>query len=104
MCESFIGQQSQPLNLSPPAIETACGCLDALALLLGCDPSRRFALASRNPPLVVTLVAGECAVAVACVRPTVPHVLEPLYRSPCRLAQRVHVQRVQGDDGAGRQR
>jgi hypothetical protein len=60
MCESFIGQLPPPLNLSPPSIETACGCLDALALLLGCESSRRLALAARNPPLVVTLVAGEC--------------------------------------------
>ena len=59
MSESFVGQLPPPLRLSPPAIETACGCLDAMTLLLGGNSSRRSALSSRNPPLVVTLVAGE---------------------------------------------
>jgi hypothetical protein len=59
MSESFVGQLPSSLRLSPPAIETASGCLDAMALLLGNESSRCFALASRNPPLVATLVAGE---------------------------------------------
>lgn len=59
MCESFVGQRPPPLHLSPPAIETACGCLDSLALLLRSDSCRRLTLASKNPSLVVVLVAGE---------------------------------------------
>ena len=59
MSESFVGQPPSSLRLSPPAIETASGCLDAMALLRGNESSRCFALASRNPPLVATLVAGE---------------------------------------------
>jgi hypothetical protein len=59
MCESFVSQPQEILQLSPPSIEIACGCLDSLAVLLGNDSSRQFALASRNPPLIATLVAGE---------------------------------------------